>query len=303
MKKKKEHVVRIGLLAVSILFVLAGCAQNQSPVGPADSLDETYVRIFVEDNSELFTYDYQDGSQELADGGGDPAMSKLLTDIDPVTFWREITHRERHMDISVSQDSLIDRAEVTISTTLQGLFHTVTMEADYTKDIDDTAVRYAYLERSSSEHAGRRYGGWQLKAISGWEIVSNPCTKVINSVRVTSSSGSIDTTITDVSSLWDLEDLFVLDPGDSVTFTVDTGNPDDLVFLHAPHFFRHPFRHLGGGVFQGTWVTAADSPHPARPRHATIDVIDHGAVFDDLLPYDSRAWGMSYFVGSRPVEN
>ncbi len=303
MKKKEEYLVRIGLLAVGILFVLAGCAQNQSPVGPTDSPDETYLRAFVDDNSELFTYDYQDGSGEVADGGGDPAMSKLLAEIDPVVFWREITHRTKNIDISIYQDSLMDYAEVTITTTLQGLFHTVTMEVDYTKDIDDTAVRYAYLERSGSEQVGRRYGGWELKAISGWEIVSNPCTKVIHSVQVISSSGSIDTTITDVSSLWNLEDLFVLDPGDSVTFTVDTGNPDDLVFLHAPHFFRHPFRHIGGGVFQGTWVTAADPPHPARPRHATIDVIDHGTVFDDLMPYDSRAWGMSCFVGPGPVMN
>jgi hypothetical protein len=305
MKKKERQLAMVGLLAVTILFVLAGCGQNQGPVGPSASLDdEAYVRAYVEDNSDLFSYDYQDGSEEVADGGDDAALSKMLADIDPVAFWREITYREKDIDIHIYKDSVMAHAEVTITVALQGLFHTVTMDSDYTKEIDDTAVRYAYLERPLPGGQTREtYGGWELKAISGWEIVSNPCTKVINSVQVTSSSGLIDTTITEVSSLWDLEDLFVLDPGDSVTLTVDTGDPEDLVFLHAPHFFRRPFQHIGGGLFRGTWATVEDPPYPSRPRHATIDVIDHGTVFDDTMPYDARAWGMVYFVGEGPAVN
>jgi len=27
-----------------------------------------------------------------------------------------------------------------------------------------------------------------------------------------------------------------------------------------------------------------------------VDVIDHGTIFDDQAPYDSRAWGMNYRV-------
>jgi hypothetical protein len=300
-KKKKQPVV-VGLLSLVILFILGGCGQNQSPVGPNVSLDdETYVRAFVEDNSDLFTYDYQDGSGEIDDGGDDLAMFKELEGIDPVAFWREITHRQKDIDIHIYKDSLGAHAEVTITTTLQGWFHTVSMDSDYTKEIDDTAVRYAYLERPAGERGGARHGGWELKAISGWEIVSDPCTKTIISVQVTSSSGAVDTTITDVSSLWDVEDLFLLQPGEEVTLTVDTGDEEDLVFLHAPHFFRRPFQHIGGGVFQGSWVTIENPPHPARPRHATIDVIDHGTVFDDTMPYDSRAWGMVYFVEAGPV--
>lgn len=299
--KKKGHLVSAGLLSFIILFILGGCGQNQSPVGPTGSVDdEVSIRALVEDNAELFSYDYQDGSQEVAAGGEETVVTKELEGIEPVAFWREITHREKDIDIHITKDSLGAYAEVTVTTTLQGWFHTVSMDSHYTKEIDDTAIRYAYLERTAGPQTEARHRGWELKAVSGWEVASIPCTRAIYSIQVTSSSGAVDTTLTGVSSLWDLEDLFVLEPGDSVTLTVDTGDPEDLVFLHAPHFFRRPFQHIGGGVFQGTWVTIDRPISPPRPRHATIDVIDHGAVFDDALPYDSRAWGMVYFVGEGP---
>jgi hypothetical protein len=299
---KKTSAVILGLLVTAMLLALGGCGKSQGPVAPSTSIsDEDNLRAFVEDNPDLFFYDYQDGSQGVENGGEDLA---LLKDIDPVAFWREITYREKDLDIHVVHDSLLTYAEVTITTYLQGLFHTVTMDSDYTKEIDDTAVRYAYLEKNDSGQAdgnGRRHGGWELKKISGWEITSDPCTKVIYSVQITSSSGLVDTTITDVSSLWDVEDLFVFDPGDSITLTVDTGNPDDLVFLHGPHFFLRPFQHIGGGIFQGTWMTNGNPMFSRRPRHATIDVIDRGTVFDDQMPYDSKAWGMVYCVGEGPI--
>lgn len=301
---KKTNAAILWLLATAVLLALAGCGKSQGPVAPSTSMtDEENLKAFVEDNPDLFYYDYQDGSEGVENGG--EALA-LLKDIDPVAFWREITYREKEVDVHIVHDSLLTYADVTITVYLQGLFHTVTMDSDYTKEIDDTAVRYAYLEKNNPGHTSdtvRPHGGWELKKVSGWEITSDPCTKEIYSVQITSSSGLVDTTITDVSGLWDLEDLFVFDPGDSVTLTVDTGNPTDLVFLHGPFFCRRPFQHIGGGVYQGTWVTA-EGPHAEvkpRPRHAAIDVIDHGSVFDDQMPYDSKAWGMVYFVGEGPV--
>jgi hypothetical protein len=299
---RKAPVVTLAFLVVAALFILGGCGQNQGPVGlDVSDSDEATLRAFVDEYPDLFTFEYQDGSQE---GGEGIPESTLPKPIDPVAFWREITDKQRDVGIHIVQDS-ITTAEVTVTTHIQGLFHTVTMDSHYTKEIDDTAVRYAYLEKERpgpSNGDTRRHGGWTLKKISGWEIVSNPCTKQINSVQISSSSGLVDTVITDISSLWDVEDLLVFEPGDSVTLTVDTGNPDDLVFLHAPRVFRRPFKHVGGGVFTGTWVTSQGPSVDVRPRprHATIDVIDHDTVFDDQLPYDSRAWGMVYFVGVRP---
>lgn len=301
---KGLRILTLEVFILAILFILGGCGKNESPVGPEISGDdETILRAFVDEYPDLFTFDYEDyedGSQETESWSPDPALPRP---IDPVAFWREITDKQREVDIHIVQDS-ITTAEVTVTTYIQGLFHTVTMDSHYTKQIDDTAVRYAYLEKERpgpSNGDTRRHGGWTLKKISGWEIFSHPCTKQINSLQVTSSSGLVDTVITDISSLWDVEDLFVFQPGDSVTLTVDTGNPDDLVFLHAPRVFRRPFQHIGGGVFTGTWVTCQWPSVDVRPRpkHATIDVIDHGTVFDDELPYDSRAWGMVYFVGAR----
>ncbi len=298
MKKKGLQIVMVEFLVLAVLFVLGGCGKSQGPVGPDSSGgDEASLRAFVEDNPDLFTFDFDDGSQESQNLSPDQA---LLKTIEPVAFWREITCREKNIDIYVVQDSLLTCAEVTITTYLQGLFHTVTMDSDYTKEIDDTAVRYAYLEKENPGEGKRLYGGWELKKVSGWEMASDPCTKEIYSVQITSSSGLVDTTITNVSDLWYLEDLFVFDLGDSVTLTVDTGNPDDVVFLHAPFFHRHPFKHIGGGVFEGTWVTVEEHISSRRPRHAAIDVIDHGTIFDDEMLYDSRAWGMVYYVGEGP---
>ncbi len=296
---RRTVATTLALATAAVLLVLAGCGQNQGPVAPsAVESDEDNLKVLVEDYPDLFTFDYQDGSQESTEGIPGTTLPK---DIDPVAFWREITDKQREVDINIVQDS-ITTAQVTVTTYIQGLFHTVTMDSHYTKPIDDTAVRYAYLEKEKpgpSDGDNRRHGGWTLKKISGWEIVSNPCTKQINSLQVSSSSGLVDTVITDITSLWDVEDLLVFQPGDSVTLTVDTGNPDDLVFLHAPSICRRPFQHIGGGVFTGTWVTSRGPHADVRPRarHATIDVIDHGTVFDDQLPYDSRAWGMVYFVG------
>jgi len=302
-KKKEPTIIIVGILFVAILFVIGGCGKSTSPVGPQlTGDDETNLRVLIEDNPELFSYDIEDGSEESQGVNQDIGNAKT---IEPVAFWREITSREREVDIHITHpggDSL-PCAEVTITTYYRGLFHTVSMDSEYTKEIDDTAVRYAYLEKEShdgSDAQMRAYGGWRLKKVSGWEVASDPCTKEIYSLQIT--SGSVDTTIADMSSLWDLEDLLAFDPGDSVTLTVDTGNPEDLVFLHAPLCVRRSFKHIGGGIFTGTWVTTED-PHVAarsRPRHAAIDVIDHGTVFDDELPYDSRVWGMVYFVGENP---
>lgn len=303
MKKKGRPIMAIELLILAVLFALGGCGKSESPVGPTSSADdEISLRVYVEENPELFSYGIDDGSE------GSRLMSEdsgLAKGIEPVAFWREITSRERDMDVHIVHpggDS-ISYADVTITTYFWGIFHTVTMEGEYTKEIEDTAVRYAYFEREhhgQSQGTGHRYGGWVLKKVSGWEVSSNPCTKEIYSLQITSSSGLVDTTITDVSSLWDLSALFVFDSGDSVTLTVDTGNPDDLVFLHAPQCVRRPFQHIGGGLYTGTWVIAEDSHHAARPRHAAVDVIDRGTVFDDQVPYDSRAWGLVYFVGEGP---
>jgi len=297
MKKKGLQIVMVEFLVLAVLFVLGGCGKSQGPVGPDSSGgDEASLRAFVEDNPDLFTFDFDDGSQASQNLSPDQA---LLKTIEPVAFWREITDRERDVEIQIfypGGDS-IPYAEMTITDYIQGLFHTVTMDSAYTKEIDDTAIRYAYFEKDS---VGGPFEGWELKKVSGSEIASNPCTKEILSVHISSSSGLVDTTITDISDLWYLEDLFVFDLGDSVTLTVDTGNPDDVVFLHAPFFHRHPFKHIGGGVFEGTWVTAEEHISFRRPRHAAIDVIDHGTIFDDEMPYDSRAWGMVYYVGEGP---
>jgi hypothetical protein len=298
---KGLRILTLEVFILAILFVLGGCGKNESPMGPEiSSDDETALRTFVGDNPELFTFDFEDVSLESQNGTSDQT---LLRDIDPVAFWREITQRGMEVDVHIvfPGGDTLPYAEVTVTGHIQGLFHTVTMDSHYTKEIDDTAVMYAYFEgRKPTESVNERpYRGWKLKKISGVEIASNPCTKEILSVKISSSSGLVDTTIADVSSLWDIKDLFVFQPGDSVTLTVDTGNPEDLVFLHAPFFFRRPFQHIGGGIFVGTWVTARDPHFARRWRHAFIDVIDHGSVFDDEMPYDSRAWGMVYFVGAR----
>jgi len=285
---------KLGSILVALLFlgslILIGCGQKGTSVGPEEEISErAEIEGLIKSNSDYFTSDVRIDSSAYP-------LGKILEGIEPVSFFREINQVTKDIDIHiVHPDSGISYAEVAVTANLIGQFHTITMDSTYLKPIDDTAVRFAYFEKTGRPWTPRHHRGWELKKISGVEINSNPCTKVIRSVHISSDQGSVDTTITDVTTLMDKEDIFTFKPGELVTLEVETDSPDDIVFLHT-HRRRMPFQHIEGELYVGSWRTTTDPWHFRWPKHAAVDVIDHGTIFDDQAPYDSRAWGMSYRV-------
>lgn len=286
---------KLGSILVALLFlgslIVIGCDQKGTSLGPEEEISErAEIEGLIKSDVDHFTFDVRVDSTTYP-------LGKTLERIEPVSFFREINQITRDIDIHiVHPDSGVPYAEVAVTADLIGQFHTISMDSTYLKPIDDTAVRFAYFEKTGRPRNPRHHRGWELKKISGVEIYSNPCTKVIKSVHISSDLGSVDTTITDVTTLMDKEDIFRFKPGEFVTLEVETESPDDIVLLHVPHR-RMPFHHIGVGLYVGSWRTTTDSRHFRRPKHAVMDVIDHGTIFDDQAPYDSRAWGISYRVG------
>ncbi len=284
----------LGTILVGLLFlgslVLVGCGQKGTSLGPEEEISErAEIEGLIKSNSDYFTWDVRIDSSAYP-------LGKVLEGIEPVSFFREIDQVTKDIDIHiVHPDSGVPYAEVAVTANFIGQFHTVTMDSTYLKLIDDTAVRFAYFEKTGRPRNPRHRRGWELKKISGVEINSNPCTKVIRSVHISSDLGSVDTTITDVTALMDKEDIFTFKLGELVTLEVETDSPEDIVFLHT-HCKRLSFQHIEDGLYVGSWRTSTDPWRFRWPKHAAVDVIDHGTIFDNQAPYDSRAWGMSYRV-------
>jgi len=243
----------------------------------------------IKSNSDYFTWDVRIDSSAYP-------LGKVLEGIEPVSFFREIDQVTKDIDIHiVHPDSGVPYAEVAVTANFIGQFHTVTMDSTYLKLIDDTAVRFAYFEKTGRPRPPRHHWGWELKKNCGVKISPNPCTQERMSGHISSDLRSVDTTIADVTALMDKEDICTFKPGELVTLEVETNNPEDIVFLHT-HCKRMPFQHVGDGLYVGSWRTTTDPRHFRWPKHAAVDVIDHGTIFDGQAPYDSRAWGMTYRV-------
>jgi hypothetical protein len=287
----KRLAIGIFGLAVLVLMLVAGCSNDSSSPATSDvAADREALEDLIVDDASMFG----DGSRGEGDQMG-PCSAPSLAAVDPLFWWRQVTGLVRQVEAEIEYpEEAPPYANVTVTLDITGTFNVLTADSTYEKDLHDTGVRYAYLERRGEWWD--RFRGWELVSVSGLEIISDPCTRVINSLHVSSSMGSVDTTLTDVSTLVLVEDLFDFQPGEEVTLTVDTGDETDLVFLHT-RFWRAPFASIGGGLFQGTWTTSEDPVHPEWRRRAAVDVIEEGTLFDSEGPYDSHAWAVPFWVG------
>jgi hypothetical protein len=288
----KRLMIAVFGTAILVLMLQAGCSKD-STSSPATS-DLESDRAAVE---ELISSDASvvgDSSRGEGDQMG-PCGAPSFEPIEPLFWWRQVTGFVRQVEASIEYpEEGYPYANVTITLDITGTFNVITVDSTYRKDLHDVGIRYAYLERRGQWW--NRFRGWELVSVSGVEIISQPSTRTINSLHVTSSMGTVDTVLTDVSTLVPLEELFNFQPGEEVTLTVDTGDETDVVFLHT-RFWRAPFTNLGGGIFEGTWTTNDDPVHPERRRRAAVDVIEQGTLFDSEEPYDSYAWAVPYYVG------
>lgn len=155
---------------------------------------------------------------------------------------------------------------------------------------------------------GRR---WMIHRISGLVAYSPETTITIHSLTLETANGSW--TIEDpLNFSADIDSLPTFSRGDTVKVYVALENnssyeenPGTLVSLRfrtnramirARKLLRddgqYPDAVAGDGIYSGYWVVRARQ----GIFHTFVDAIDNGTLFDSQMPYNSRVWGMTYFV-------
>jgi len=137
---------------------------------------------------------------------------------------------------------------------------------------------------------GRR---WRIVANSGVKVTSRPATTQIVSLRF--QAEGLDTTITDPLAFHRLRRVLRFERDDSVTVTATTLRNDDVVVIqHRDRKLR--FHNNGDNTYTGVFRAGI----LLGLRHAGVNAVSHGTLFDDEAAYDSQAWILPYIV--RPTE-
>lgn len=311
MNGRRSGLVVVALLALG-LFVFAGCGDTMTMSDPAAVDDEETLREFLEDDEifdDLGPYEAGRTAFGAQDGRGE---------IDPLTFWRVVTERDREREIVFDPETGI--AEVTVHRDIWGELHIVDESAvEYVKPFHHEGIRYATFvldeeweppnggenaEGSESGENGQngnaerhrfRRGPWTLTELSGFLGESDTLSVSIDWIRA--QSPTVDVTITDPLALMAVPDeIMTFEAGEEVTVTVSGPPEDAILFLHR-RFWKSPLVPTGGGTFEGTWTVARGGRHTAW-----VEAMAHGTLFDSEHPDDSLVWGMPYVVGGTDPE-
>ena len=267
------------------LLLLPGCFDSDDSSGVADQSDQDAIEfVALEEESDLadpdvFLWEDPDAS---------PAP------IETVRWHRELLDLDKTVEVVIEQpDGEPWTATVTITGVATGLLHLFADAGDtwteVTKDFSDVGVRSLVLRRERPIEG--RHRGWRLVALSGVSIGSPGHTRNIESVRI--QAGPVDETITNVTDLQRVHEILALPPNTEATVTVTTGDATDQVFLHLRRCrARIPLVSNGDRTFSGRFFTGME----LRPHHLVVDVLSHGTLFDDAIPYDNVAWGIPWRI-------
>jgi hypothetical protein len=276
---------------IATTSLLTGCFDDDS--SNSGTVEDDQDESAIEESLNLDIAEYADPDVFLygddADGG-----PTTRSEINTIRWWRELIDVDKTIKVVITRNNGPPVADVSITYDVTGLLHLIPGEAstqsEFVKDFQNRAARSLYFERQGPprQHPHR---GWKLKALSGALIASPGTTRNINSVRV--QVGTIDETITNVTDLVRLENILRLPPNSEVNVTVDTGDATDSVYLHVrSHHLRFALANNGDGTHTGVYRTGEGR----GPRHAVIDVLSNGTLFDDSAPYDNMAWGIPYVI-------
>ncbi len=317
-----------------VLTVAAGCSNSSNPV--ADNGDganpaalyassagvQAEASALPAEEFEIDTYADGDAAKtDMADPsfafqfGGQPTLD---APIDPGFWFRLIRSHERRYVVEITEpDTLTRVAHVRIVDRLLGTFNVVTrpdtiggevVRGDWIrKRLADTSVRKAVFvrkrcvsgdegdddsddEREDAEDGHRDgWSRWRLRAASGAEITSDEGSRQILSVRI--QAGDVDVTVTDPLELKNRSELLRLPPATPVHVTAVTADLTDKVVLYS-RWGRMPLRRMEDGTCQGRFLT----PLAGGFKHLAVNALSNGTLFDDIAPYDSKAWGLPYVV-------
>ena len=329
------HRTLPALLLCGLLAAAAGCSST-NPVADSQNTGTTSAAQYagaagVTTEAAAITDEfdvsaYEDGTEAKADLDASfsiaPGVPGTETAIDPALWFRTIRSHDRRYVVEFEHpDTNTVVAHVKIVDRLKGSFNVVTkrdtIDGQVTerriisKPLADTSIRKAVFKRhrcvrdgsdddaADSEDAedGYRDGWsrWKLVALSGNEVTSDDGTRAIQSVRI--QSGDVDVTVTDPLALLRVRsELIHIAPGAPVHVTAQTADATDVLVLYT-RWGRQRMRPAEGGGFEGRF------PAPLEPglRHLAVNAIAHGTIYDDVAPYDSKAWGIPFVVGPPPA--
>lgn len=255
---------------------------------------------------------------------GYSSFGKVFTPIDSVKrFGRKVLQRPRRVITDVQRIGP-DTIRVFTAREFVGQF------VIFSKPDDSTVVRYTkplrhvvrrvalYVRRNPNEVTGRR--GWELAEVSLGQGNSVPMATIqIKEITITGSGGVSVVYTNPLHTMLSVpDDILLFSPGETVTVQVklsnSTLNPVDplgngsteTVLLHfgvnRQHHARKRFEYVGvdpvtgDQVYEGSWTIGQQ---PFRLRHAVVDAIDNGTIFDDdatTYPYNSTTWSAPYRV-------
>ena len=292
----------VALLACAI--ALAGCSSAPAPTSPMTGaqIEQASVTTALVADPSFLDDGLLGASAPTTAFGARPTGS--LAAITPFTFWRSVTGSDLALAFAFADSDSTGRprqADVTVTRHFTGTFNVLPGTGDpmmpdtahlVHKPLADTWVRHLRLRRVHVPGTDRLE--WRLIAGSLAEVTSHEAATQIVSLRVQATG--CDTTITDPSALWTLPRIRQFAPGDSVTFTATTSNVDDVVIAYW-HDHRERFHAIGDGTHTFVLHVGGDD---GGWRWFAVNALSHGTLFDDALPYDSKAWVFGCFIGPRP---
>jgi len=312
----------LAVLAGTLL--LAGCGQSPtSSNSTQDPAAQYAAEPGVESSTaslpdEFESTTYEDGAAAKLDIT-DPTFGANIStginaEIDPAGWFRLIRRHERRFVIEFQHpDTNTVEAHVRVVDRLVGTFNVVTrrdtLEGGNTerrwiaKPLADRSVRKAvFVRHRVADDAEDRedtfadgWSAWRLVAVSGAEISSDDGTRTIQSVRV--QSGDVDVTVTDPLALVRRAELARIAPGAAVHVTATSGDATDVLVLYV----RWGRMRMRAGTTPGQFEARFLAPSQGGLRQFAVNALSHGTIFDDALPYDSKAWALPFVVAAPEV--
>jgi hypothetical protein len=291
-----------GVVAICLVAgIFAGCGDRVLKPIPSQTSDRDQVIGAVGSAPTLTDDGLLSDSQPIALSAGTPdPLPASSTAIQPQSFWRTITTTYRGYTLAFADTDSTGRpttAIVTIRTRLLGTFNIAPDTGDIIhKPLDDLSVRRVQLHRIQwPEGSGEAI--WRIGEVSGAEVTSiapdDRHSTIIFSLRV--QAGDLDTTITDPLALFRLRSILRFQSNQIVTLTATTWQSTDVVLLYAAGH-RERMTDNGDGSYTGTFSAGTSEGW----RHFGVNVLLHGTLYDDTVPYDSKAWILPYVINWTP---
>lgn len=317
------------MTSLVLMFATIGCEKD---TGSAVD-DETQAQMELQDavhdeeNDYLLDWGIDDGDESnmfsFSPSFGFPKIMDTIPNV--VRFGRRVNHRFRREVIitRLNPDSIL----VSITRKLDGRFVIASLDTTqdtviiYRKPLTHIVKRRAiFVKRHPNipdDNPGR--GRWKLRAVTlGAGASDSVRTIQIHQVTVYNSAGDSIVFANPLETWLTVpDDIPTFHRGEMVTIRVmlenNTPNPligpdgaSETVLLHygrnRSHHDRKRFTFVGAdpvsgyNVYEGIFHVGQQ---PFRVRHAIVDAIDNGTIFDDdasVYPYNSTTWSAPYRV-------